>query len=59
MQKYRLTFQFKETMEEAQTFCEQINKAMSYYMRKNKPAHFTPWRSQDGTKNLFLCWYYY
>ena len=59
MKKYNLTFEFKETEEQAKNFCENVNKRLSYYMRKNKPAHFTPWSSQDGKEKLFVCWYYY
>ena len=58
MRKYRYTFEFKKTEEEARTFCERINAGLTIYMRKNKPAHFTPWQSKDGKENLFVCWYY-
>ena len=57
MRKYRYTFEFKKTEEEARAFCEQINASSTRYMRTNKPAHFTPWRSQDG-ESMFVCWYY-
>ena len=58
MRKYRYTFEFKKTEEEAREFCERINAGLTRYMRKNKPAHFTPWSSQDGKENIFVCWYY-
>ena len=47
-----------EQMLNARAFCERINAGLTRYMRKNKPAHFTPWSSQDGKENLFVCWYY-
>lgn len=28
--------------------CEKINAGYTYYMRKNHPAHFTPWKASDG-----------
>ena len=58
MKKYNLTFEFKETEEQAKNFCKNVNKRLSYYMRKNKPAIYTPWQSKDGKENLFICWYY-
>ena len=58
MSKYRYTFEFQQTEEQAKAFCERINANLTKYMRKNKPAHFTPWRSQDEKENLFICWYY-
>ena len=58
MRKYNLTFEFKETEEQAKNFCKNVSKGLSYYMRKNKPAIYTPWQSKDGKENLFICWYY-
>jgi hypothetical protein len=51
MKKYRLSFDFVETEEQAQTLCNRINANYSYYMRKNHPAHYTPWTPQDGKSN--------
>ena len=56
--QYRYTFEFKKTEEEARAFCGRINAGLTRYMRTTKPAHFTPWRSQDRKENLFICWYY-
>lgn len=58
MGKYRYTFEFVETEEEARRFCERENTTGSAYKRKNKKAHFTPWTSKDGTEKRFICWYY-
>lgn len=58
MKKYRCTFDFVETEVEAIKKCEIINKGLTYYMRKHKPAHYTPWRSADGKEDKFVVWYY-
>lgn len=55
---YRKTFEFKKTIEEAQSFCNQINKSYTYYMKKHHPAHFTLWSANDGSFDGFVCWYY-
>ena len=58
MKKYRLTFDFTETEEQAKALCNRINSNYSYYMRKNHPAHYTPWTAQDGTSEKhFVVWY--
>ena len=58
MKRYRLTFEFAETREQAQTLCEKINAGYTYYMRKNHPAKFTPWKASDGdNKYNFVVWY--
>lgn len=56
--KLRLTFNFFDTESSANHFCDTFNKKASYYIRKNKPAHFTPWVSQDGTEHKYIAWYY-
>ena len=55
--KYITTFEFFDTEEQAKEFCETKNMNSSYYVRKNHPAHYTPWSSQDGTENKFIVWY--
>lgn len=58
MKRYRLTFEFTETREQAQALCDKINAGYTYYMRKNNPAHFTPWKASDGdSKYNFVVWY--
>ena len=59
MKKYHMTFEFRKTEEEAQKLANEINKNATYYMRKNKPAHFTPWESSDHKEKLFVVWYWY
>lgn len=58
MKKYRYTFDFVETEKEAIEKCARINKELTYYMRKHKPAHYTPWKSADGKENIFVVLYY-
>lgn len=58
MKKYRYTFEFFDTAEQAQNYCDLINKNYSYYMRKNHAAHYTPWTSQDGKTKKYVVFYY-
>lgn len=58
MKKYRRTFEFVKTEDEAKTFCNRENATGTYYKRKNHKAIYTPWSSQDGKEHLFVCWYY-
>lgn len=55
--KYRTTFDFFDTEEQAQVFCDKENKSASPYVRKKYPAHYTPWSSQDGKEHKFIAWY--
>lgn len=58
MKRYRVTFKFTETKEQAQEFCDKINAGYTYYMRKNHPAHFTPWKDAEGKSSYnFVVWY--
>lgn len=56
MARYRKTFKFCETENEAKRFCESENK--NRYIRKHHPAHYTPWSSQDGKEHKFIAWYF-
>jgi hypothetical protein len=56
---YYKTFEFFDTAEQAENFCIAWNKEQTPYIRKRRPAHFTPWASQDGKENKFIAWYYY
>lgn len=56
MARYRKTFRFCETEDEAKRFCESENK--NQYIRKYHPAYYTPWSSQDGKENKFIVWYF-
>ena len=58
MKKYRLTFTFKKTEEEAKEWCDLMNKESTYYIRKNKPAHYTPWGDENENTYHYICWYY-
>ena len=57
--RYQLTFTFKDTEQQAKTFCDNENKNGTLYKRKNKTAHFTKWQSANGNKQKYICWYYY
>ena len=54
--KYRAWFEFTKTEEEAKEKCVLFDSRLNSYARKKYPAHYTPWRSQDGTENLFVVW---
>lgn len=56
MARYRKTFKFCETEDEAKRFCESENK--NRYIRKHHPAHYTSWSSQDGKEHKFIAWYF-
>lgn len=58
MKKYNKTFQFFNTEEEAQSFCERENSTGSAYKRNRYPAHFTPWTSSDATEHKYIAWYH-
>jgi len=53
--RYRKTFKFFDTEEQAKIFCN--NENLNSYIRKNHEAHYTPWSSQDGTENKYIAWY--
>lgn len=53
--RYSMTFKFFDTEEQAKSFCD--NENLNRYIRKNHPAHYTPWTSQDGTEHKFVAWY--
>lgn len=58
MKKYKLSFEFFDTIEQAQNFKDRIlNKANNYY-KKNKKISITPWQSTDKTENKIILWYY-
>lgn len=56
--RYQYTFTFVDTEEEAKRVCAEINSRLTYYMRKHRPAHYTPWTSADGKNHKFVCLYY-
>ena len=56
MARYRLTCQFFDTEDQAKSFCDRENQ--NRYLKKNHPAHYTTWTSQDRTEHKFIAWYY-
>lgn len=55
--RYRKTFEFCDTQEQAQAFCDRINASYSSYARKHYKAFFTPWSSSNGQEHKFIVWY--
>lgn len=56
---YQTMLKFFETAEQAKRFCDSYNKSATAYIRKNHPAHFTPWQSSSPTDTAhFVAWYY-
>lgn len=53
--RYRKTFSFFDTEEQARAFCDKEN--LNNYIRKNHKSYYTNWSSQDGTENKFVAWY--
>ena len=53
--RYRLTFEFVDTKEQAEEFCNNENK--NRYIREHHKAHYTPWTSQDGSEHKYIVWY--
>jgi len=65
MAKYHLTYHLIEgSKQEAQQFCENINRNATPYARRKYPAHYTPYKieNNDGNGNDWngwICWYHY
>lgn len=57
--KKQLTFELVDTVAAAVDLCNKINTGLSYYMRKNKPAHYTHWSSRDNREHKLIVWYWY
>ena len=55
MARYKLTFKFVDTEEEAKAFCNKENQ--DPYIRENHKAIYAPWESQDGIEHKFIVWY--
>lgn len=47
--RYRRTFQFFDTEEQAQRFIKS---------RGRRKANYTPWTSEDGKEHAFVVWYF-
>lgn len=57
--RYKLTFDFFDTAEQAQAFCERENASGTAWKRAKYKAHFTPWTDSKQTEHKFIAWYYY
>lgn len=55
--QYRYTFQFVRSEQEARQICAQINKGLTYYMRKHHPAHYTPYNCKDSEYSFVVLYY--
>lgn len=53
--RYRRTFEFVDTEEQAKKICNEKNK--NRYVREHHTAFYTRWRSQDGTEQKFIVLY--
>lgn len=60
--RYRYTFKFVDTLEQARAEVARLNTIATRYIRKNKPAHFTPWESRNNEGEVieqkYIVWYY-
>ena len=56
--RYYLRFTFVDTASEAQHLVNVHNAYATPYIRKNRPAHYTPWESLDGKEKKFVVYYY-
>lgn len=55
MKKYKFTYDFVNTEEEAINFCNTKNR--NTYICKHYHAYYTPWNSQNGREHKFVVWY--
>lgn len=53
--RYKRTFQFFDTEQEAKEFCDKVNT--NRYVRIHCPAGYYPWTSNDGIEHKFIAWY--
>lgn len=58
MKRYRLTFDFFDTREEAEGFVNTLLREASNYYLRTKKISIQDWTSQDGTESKTLVWYY-
>lgn len=52
MKRYSLDYKVFRLETDARKFCDELNASATRYVRKNKPAHYTP--SNVG----FIAWYW-
>jgi hypothetical protein len=53
--RYRESFQFFDTEDQAKEFCDKEN--LNRYIKEHHPASYTPWTSKDGKEKAFVAWY--
>lgn len=53
--RYRRTFEFVDTEEQAKKICDEKNK--NRYIREHHKAIYTSWVSQDRTERKFVVLY--
>jgi hypothetical protein len=56
MKKYRLTFQYTDTEQQAQQLVKELNATATPYQRRRYPAHYTPVAYDDWAG--FIVWYH-
>lgn len=56
MNRWMLNYKIVDTEAEAKAMCDEENRKGSYYKRKNHPARYTTWDSNDGYHG-FIVWY--
>lgn len=58
--RYKLTFEFTETEEQAKRIADNYNATATPYARKHHKGHYTPWESKDPncTKHFVVFTYY-
>jgi len=56
--RYRLTFTFTDTEEEARAICDRYTATATPYARKKHPAFYRAWTSSDGREHKFIAWTY-
>lgn len=60
--KYRLTFEFFDTFEEANnfinTYIKKLNNNKYLYNKYNRNVKALDWTSEDKTENKKIVWYY-
>ena len=60
--RYRLAFEFVKTERDAQMLVRVKNRMASDYIRKHKPARYSPWEAKDKdgnvTESKWIVWYW-
>lgn len=56
--RYMSWFEFVKTEQEAKNLVDLLNSRATPYMRKNHPAHYTPWTDSKTKIAQFVVWSY-